>query len=87
MTEIVVERLKIVLVEKIKKTRGKNKDVVKVIKEMKKVGVRNLRGNKWEIEEELVLKKGKVYVLKNKKLRVEIIWLYHDVLVAGHKGR
>jgi len=87
MTEIVVERLKIVLVEKIKKTRGKNKDVVKVIKEMKKVGVRNLRGNKWEIEEELVLKKGKVYVLKNKKLRVEIIWLYHDVLVAGHKER
>jgi len=34
-----------------------------------------------------VLKEEKVYVLKNKKLRVEIIQLHHDVLVAGHKGR
>jgi len=24
---------------------------------------------------------------KNKKLRVEIIWLHYDVLVAGHGGR
>jgi len=31
-----------------------------------------------------VLKKGKVYMLKDKKLRVEIIWLYHDILVARH---
>jgi len=34
-----------------------------------------------------VLKEEKVYVLKNKKLRVEIIQLHHDVLVAGHRGR
>jgi len=34
-----------------------------------------------------VLKEEKVYVLKNKKLRVEIIQLHHNVLVAGHRGR
>ena len=34
-----------------------------------------------------MLKEEKVYVLKNKKLRVEIIQLHHDVLVAGHRGR
>ena len=35
----------------------------------------------------MVLKEGKVYVLKDKKLRVEIIWLHHNILVAGHKGK
>jgi len=33
------------------------------------------------------LKEGKVYVLKNKKLRAEIIWWHHDVLAAGHGGQ
>ena len=36
---------------------------------------------------ELVLKEEKMYVLKDKKLRVEIIWLHHDVLVVGHGGK
>jgi len=34
-----------------------------------------------------VLKKEKVYVPKNKELRIEIIWLYYDVLVAEHGNR
>ena len=34
-----------------------------------------------------MLNKEKVYMLKNKELRVEIIQLYHDVLVAGHGER
>jgi len=29
----------------------------------------------------------KVYVLKNEKLRVEIIWLHHDILVARYRRR
>jgi len=51
---------------------------------MKKVGVKVVRGEEWQIEGELVLKEGKVYVLKDEKLRVEIIWLHHDTLVTGH---
>ena len=35
----------------------------------------------------MVLKEGKVYVLKDKKLRVEVIRLHHNVLAAGHRGR
>ena len=35
----------------------------------------------------MVLKEGKVYVLKNEKLRAEIIRWHHDVLVAGYGGR
>ena len=38
--------------------RKKDKKVVKVVKEIKKVGVGNLRGNEWKIKEDLVLKKG-----------------------------
>ena len=34
-----------------------------------------------------LLKEGKVYVLKDEELRVEIIQLHHDVPAAGHRGR
>jgi len=34
-----------------------------------------------------VLKEGKVYVLKDEELRVEVIWLHHDVPAARHGGR
>jgi len=39
------------------------------------------------MEEDLVLKEGKVYMLKNEKLRIEIIWLHHDTPVARHGGK
>jgi len=39
------------------------------------------------MEGDLVLKEGKVYVLKNKELWTEIIQLHHNVPVAGHGGR
>ena len=35
----------------------------------------------------LVLKKKKVYMLKDKKLRVEIIQLHHNVLITGSRGK
>jgi len=34
-----------------------------------------------------MLKEEKVYVPKDNKLRVEIIWLYHNTLVGGHRGQ
>jgi len=58
-----------------------------VVRVVEKVGVKVLRENKWQIEGDLVLKKGKVYILKDEKLRVEIIWLHHDILVARHRRR
>jgi len=87
MYEIVVEGLEVDLVEKIKKARSKDEDVIRVVEEMKKVGVRELRGNEWKIEDDLILKEGKVYVPKDEELRVEIIQLYHNILAVGHGGR
>ena len=87
MYKVVVEGPEVEMLEKIKKARSKDKDVVRVVEEMKKVGVRELCGNKWQIEGELVLKEGKVYVPKDEELRVKVIRLHHDVLAAGHGGR
>ena len=51
------------------------------------MGIKELRGNKWKIEGDIVLKEGKVYIPKDEELRVEVIQLHHDVLAAGHRGR
>ena len=87
MYEVVVEGPEVEIVEKIRKARSKDEDVVRVVKEMKKAGVKELRENKWKIEGDLVLKEGKIYVPKDEELRVEVIQLHHDVPVAGHRGR
>ena len=72
------------IVKRIKEARDKNKEVIKVVEEIKKTGVKTLRDEEWQIEEGLVLKEGRVYVLKDEKLRVEIIRLHHDTPIAGH---
>ena len=54
---------------------------------MKKARVKEIRGEEWKIEGNLVIKEGKIYVPKDGELRAEIIQLHHDVPVAGHGGR
>ena len=87
MYKVVVEGPEVDLLEKIKKARSKDEDIVRVVEEMKKVGVRELRGDKWKLEEDLVLKEGKIYVPKDEELRAEVIWLHHDVPAVGHGGK
>ena len=72
------------IVKRIKEARDKDKEVIGAVEEIKKAGVKMLRNEEWQIEEGLVLKEGRVYVPKDEKLRVEIIWLHHDIPVAGH---
>jgi len=54
---------------------------------MKKTRVKVLRDKKWQVENNLVLKKEKVYIPRDKELRTEIIWLYHGIAVARHEGQ
>ncbi len=42
------------IVKKIKEARDKDKEVIKAVEEMKKVGVKTLREEEWQIEEGLV---------------------------------
>ena len=72
------------IIEKIKKSEVKDDKIVKVVEEMKKAGVKILRNDEWQIEDKLVLKEEKVYVLKNKSLRLEIIWLHYNTLIVGY---
>ena len=67
LQEVVIEGLEIDMLEKIRKMRSRNKDIVK------KAKVKKLQGNKWQIERELMLKERKVYVPKDEKLRAKII--------------
>ena len=75
------------IVKKIKEARDKDEEVIKAVEEIKKVRVKMLRNEKWQIEKGLVLKEGRVYVPKDEKLRVEIIWLHHDTPIVGHGGQ
>jgi len=83
--EQLVEGLEEDIIKKIKKARDKDKEVIKVVEEMKKAGVKTLRDEEWQIKKGLVLKEGRVYVPKDEKLRVEIIWLHHDMLIAEYE--
>jgi len=87
LEEVVIEGPEVDIVEKIKKARSKDKEIVRIVEEMKKVRVRELRGEERKIEGDLVIKEGKIYVPKDGELRVEIIWLHHNVLVAGYERR
>ena len=84
--EVVIEGPKVDIVERIKKARSKDEDVVRVVEEMKKIKVKKLKGVEWKIERDLVLKEGKVYVLKDEELRVEVIRLHHNVPAVGYGG-
>ena len=54
---------------------------------MKKVGVKILQKEEWQIEGELLLKKEKIYIPKNEELRVEVIQLHHDIPVAIYREK
>ena len=85
--EVVIEGPEVDIIEKIKKARSKNEDIVRVVEEMKRARVKKLRGEKWKLEGNLVLKEGKVYIPKDEELRVEVIQLHHDVPAVGYGER
>jgi len=72
--------------ERIRKAQEGNKKIVKAVEELKRAGIKALKDEEWEIEDGIVLKKERIYVLEG-DLRREIIQLHHDTLVGGHRGR
>ena len=83
-TEILMEKNE--LRKKIKKAQERNKKIVKEVEELKKTEMKILRDKKQIVEEEIVMKKGQIYIPK-KELRGEVIHLYYNMLVGGHRGR
>jgi len=85
--EVIIEGPKVDIVEKIKKIRGKDEEIVRIVEEIKKAGIKAVREEEWQLERDLILKERKVYVPKDEKLRVEIIQLHYNVLVAGYREK
>jgi len=83
--EIIVEGVD--LLEKVRKSKVKDDEVVKAVEEMKQAGVKMLRDKEWREVDSIIYKEGKVYVPKDNILRAEIIKLHHDTPVGGHGGQ
>ena len=81
MAEVIIEGVD--LLDKVRKCEVKDDEVVKAVEEMKRAGVKMLRDK----EDGLMLKERRVYVPKDKKLRVEVIRLHHDTPAGGYEGQ
>ena len=60
------------LKERIKKAQEEDEKVVKAVEELKRAGIKTLKDEEWEIEDGIVMKEGRIYVLEG-ELRREII--------------
>jgi len=85
VTEVIIEGVD--LLDKVRKSKARDDEVVKAVEEMKQAGVKMLRDEEWRQEDGLMLKEGKVYIPKDEKLRAEVIRLHHDTPVEGHGGQ
>jgi len=83
--EVLIEGVDIL--EKIRKSKTKDDEIVKAVEEMKKAGVKMLRDEEWREEDRLMLKEKKVYIPGDEGLRTEVIQLHHDTPVGGHGGQ
>jgi len=83
--EIIVDEVD--LLEEVRKSKVKDDEVVKAVKEMKQAKVKMLRDKEWREVDSVMYKEEKVYVPKDDKLRAEIIRLHHDTPVGGHGGQ
>jgi len=83
VVEIIVDRID--LLKEVRKSKMKDNEIIKAVEKMKQAGVKMLRDEEWREVDGIIYKEGKVYVPKDNKLRTEIIRLYHDTPVGGHK--
>ena len=83
--EKIVDRVD--LLEEVRKSKIKDDEVVMVVEEMKRAGVKMLRDKEWREVDGVMYKEEKVYVPKDDRLRAEIIRLHHDTPVGGHGGQ
>jgi len=83
--EVVIDGVDIL--DRIRRSEARDDEVVKAVEEMKRAGVKVLRDEEWREHKGLMLKEGKVYVPKDKKLRAEVIRLHHDMPVGGYGGQ
>ena len=77
------------LLKRIRECETKDAEVVKALEQVKQLGPKLLsRGlEEWNVENDLLLFRGKVYVPHDNTLRKDLVQLHHDAPPAGHPGR
>ena len=83
--EVIVEEVD--LLEKVRKSKIKDNEVVKAVEEIKQARVKILKDKEQREVDGIIYIEEKVYILKDDILRAEIIRLYHDIPVEGHRGQ
>ena len=83
--EVIVEGVD--LLEKMKQSRVKDNEMIKAVEEIKQAGVKILRDEEQREVDSIMYKERKMYILRDEKLRIEIIWLHHDTPVGGYRGQ
>ena len=83
--KVIVKRVD--LLEKVKQSKIKDNEVIKAVEKIKWAGVKMLRDKEWREVDGIIYKEKKVYVLRDEKLRAEIIQLHYDMLVKEHGGQ
>ena len=78
--EVIVEEVD--LLEKVRQSKVKDDEVVRVVKEMKWARVKMLWDEEWKEVDGIIYKEKKVYMSKDNILRAEIIRLHHDIPVG-----
>ena len=73
------------MLKKVRESKAKNNKVIKVVEEMKQAGIKMLRDKEWREKGGLMLKERKIYMPRDKELRVEIIWLHHNMPIEEYR--
>ena len=81
--EVIIEGVD--LLDKVRKYKARDDEVMKAVEEMKWTRVKMLRDKEWYQKDSLMLKERKMYVLRDDKLRAEVIRLYHNTPIEGHR--
>ena len=81
--EIIVEEVD--LLEKVKQSKVKDNKIIKAVEKIKQTRVKILRNEEWKEVNGVIYKEKKIYILRNKKLRAEIIQLHHNTLVEEYE--
>ena len=75
------------LLSEIRKSKVYDESVVKAIEDLKKSSTKHLRSDEWQLEQDLILFRGKVYLPKNDNLRRKVVELHRNSFSTGHSGQ
>ena len=56
------------------------------MEELKRIEIKALKDEEWKVEDRIVLKEGRIYILEG-DFRRKIIQLHHNTPIGGHGER